>query len=69
VAHKVERRPGCTNTARLVGYMLVCVDGLLGSRAVEESPVQHSFIHDYEIMGFVKKKRDFLAKLATISFS
>jgi hypothetical protein len=36
--------------------MLVCVDGLLGSRAVEESPVQQSFLHDYEITGFVKKK-------------
>lgn len=56
MAHKVERRPGCTNTTRLVGYMLVCVDGLLGSRAVEESPVQQTFLHDYEITGFVKKK-------------
>lgn len=80
MAHKVERRPGCTNTARLVGYMLLCIDGLWGSRVVEESPVQQSFRHDYEITGSVKRNGNifgdslkemgiFLAKLAIISFS
>jgi len=53
VAHKVERCSGCTNTAILVGYMLVCLDGLLDSRVMEECPMQQSVRHDYEIMGFI----------------
>ena len=48
--------------------MLVCIDGLLGSRVVEDSPVQQSVRHDYENTGFVKKWYIF-AKLETISFS
>ena len=69
MVHKVEGCPGCTNTAHLVGYMLVCIDGLLGSRVVEQSPVQQSVRHYYEIMGFFKNNGNFLAKLATIGFS
>ena len=49
--------------------MLVCIDGLLGSRVVEQSPVQQSVRHYYEIMGFFKNNGNFLAKLATIGFS